>query len=240
MSRTSEITPSRHSPLCLMSLAIIGIFRRSQRAECLLLHHIGKADDVVERRAQLVAHIGEKFGFGPVRGLGLGLLLQIFLREIGELLRLQFQGLPRFAQIGDGRHEAAFGVHQLLLVAFERGDVGADRNIAAVLGAPFVDLQPAAIAKPRLVGARPGKRPLAKRDLSLDHGGRSFRHHLRIRRSGGDRVARQMMEFLELGIAHDEPVARRPTERKLPTPSRSRREGVGRPWRCVRRAPFVR
>ena len=100
-------------------------------------------------------------------------------------------------------------------MAFERGDVGADRNIAAVLGAPFIDLEPAAIAKPRLVGARPGKRPFAERDLRLNDGGRSFRHHLHIRRSGGDRIIREMMEFLELGIAHDKTVVGVPKNESL-------------------------
>ena len=88
--------------------AIAGIFRRSQGAECFLMHQLGKADDGVERRPQFVTYIGEKFGFGQVRGLGLGLLFQIFLGEIGELLRLQFQGLAGLAQVGDGRQEAAF------------------------------------------------------------------------------------------------------------------------------------
>ena len=42
----------------------------------------------------------------------------------------------------------------LLLVALELGDVGADRDEAAVLGAPLVDLQPAAVLELQLEAAR--------------------------------------------------------------------------------------
>src|SRR5919109_1436213 len=91
-------------------------------------------------------------------------------------------------------------------MALERRDVGADRDIASVLGASFVDLQPAAIAKARLIGTRSGKRPLAERDLGLNDWRRSSRHHLRIRRPGDDDIVRQMMEFLEFGVAHNKPV----------------------------------
>jgi hypothetical protein len=59
---------------------------------------------------QSVTHIGE-IRFGPVRGLGLGLLLQIFLGEIGELLRLQFR-VWRDLRVGDGRQEANVQVHR--------------------------------------------------------------------------------------------------------------------------------
>ena len=135
----------------------------------------------VERRAQLMAHIGEEFRLGPVGGFGLGLLLQIFLGEIGELLRLQFERLARFAQIRDGRHQAALAVHQLFFVPLQRGDVGADGDIAAVLGAPLIDLQPAPVAEARLIGARAGLRPFAKRRLGLNERRRAFRHDLRIR-----------------------------------------------------------
>ncbi len=64
--------------------------------------------------------------------------------------------LPRPAQIGDGRHQTPLGIHQLLFVMFQRGDVGADRDIAAVLRAPFVDLQPAAVGEARFIGLGAG------------------------------------------------------------------------------------
>ena len=61
----------------------------AERAEDAALHHLGEADDGVERRAQLVAHVGEEFGLGAVGALGLRLLVEIALGEIGELLRLR-------------------------------------------------------------------------------------------------------------------------------------------------------
>ena len=36
----------------------------------LLLEHLAVADDGVERRAQLVAHVGQEGALGPVGGLG--------------------------------------------------------------------------------------------------------------------------------------------------------------------------
>jgi hypothetical protein len=75
--------------------AIFVIFLRAQLAEHSRFHDLGKADDGVQRRAQFVAHIGEEFGLGAVGVLGAGLLFGIFLREFGELLRLDFQRLLR-------------------------------------------------------------------------------------------------------------------------------------------------
>ena len=43
-----------------------------------LPHHVGEADDGVQGRAQLVAHIGEKTAFGAVGGFGGGLGLGQF------------------------------------------------------------------------------------------------------------------------------------------------------------------
>ena len=73
-----------------------------------------------------------------------------YSRELGELLGLPFERLLRSAQIDNGRHQPLFAVHQLLLVLFQRGDVGADRDIAAVLGAAFADLQPVPVVELRL------------------------------------------------------------------------------------------
>ena len=57
---------------------------------------------------------------------------------------------------------------RLLLLALQRGDVGADRNVAAVLGAALVDLQPAAVARaaPRSVRA-PASLPVVAHELVL-------------------------------------------------------------------------
>ena len=61
-----------------------------------------------------MAHIGQEVGFGAIGGFGDGLLLEIAFGEFGQLLRLKFKRLAGFAQVGDGRHQPAFAVEQLL------------------------------------------------------------------------------------------------------------------------------
>src|SRR3546814_19609669 len=46
------------------------VLRVIERPEGLRRHHLGKADDGVERRAQLVAHMGEEAGLRPAGRLG--------------------------------------------------------------------------------------------------------------------------------------------------------------------------
>ena len=60
-----------------------------------VFHDLGEADDGVQRRAQLVAHIGEELGFGAVGAFGSGLLLEIALGHVGELLGLRLEFLSR-------------------------------------------------------------------------------------------------------------------------------------------------
>ena len=91
--------------------------------------------------------------------LGAVLLLGVFLGELDHLLRLLLELLARLAEVGDGRHQPALAVDQLALVALELRDVGADRDEAAVLGAPLVDLQPAAVLELQLEAARAVLRP---------------------------------------------------------------------------------
>jgi hypothetical protein len=43
------------------------VFRRADRTERLQPHGLGESDDRVERRAELVAHVGKKGGFRPAR-----------------------------------------------------------------------------------------------------------------------------------------------------------------------------
>ena len=92
--------------------------------------------------------------FDAVRALGLRLLLEVALGEVGELLRLQLQRLARFLQVRHRGDELPFGIDELLLMALQGRDVRADRDVAAVLGAAFVDLQPAPVAELGLEGAR--------------------------------------------------------------------------------------
>ena len=94
-------------------LAVFVVFRRAERAEHARLHDLREADDGVERRAQLVADIGEELGLGPVGVLGAVLLLGIFLGELDHLLRLQLELLARLAEVGDGRHQPPLAVDQL-------------------------------------------------------------------------------------------------------------------------------
>ncbi len=98
--------------------------------------------------------IGEEFGLGLVGFLGAGLLLGIFLGEVDEFDRLAFEGGLRAPQILHGGAQAHVIVDQLLLVLLDAGDVGSDRNIAAVLGAALADMQPASVVELRLEGAR--------------------------------------------------------------------------------------
>ena len=132
-----------------MSLQYSLIFFGAERAEHAGFHDLGKADDGVERRAQFVAHIGEEFRLGLVGFLGAGFFGGVFLGQFGG-------ALLRGAQVGDGRHQPLFAVDQLFFVRLERGDVGADRDIAAVLGAAFADVQPAAVLELRFEGPRAG------------------------------------------------------------------------------------
>ena len=52
-------------------LDIFHILIRAQRAEILIPHDVGKAENGVQRGAQLMAHGGEEFRFGLVGDLGL-------------------------------------------------------------------------------------------------------------------------------------------------------------------------
>ena len=81
---------------------------------------------------------------------------EYFSREVGELLGLRLERLLRGAQVGDRRHQPLLALHQLLFVPLDVGDVGADRDIAAVLGAALADVQPAAVVELGLEGARAG------------------------------------------------------------------------------------
>ena len=137
-------------------MAVFEIFLRAERAEGLLLHQFRKADDMVQRRAQFVIHIGEKLRFCAVSGFGGGLLHMIFFGEYRELLLLYLERLSRFRQIGDRRHQSALRIGQLFFIVLELRNVGADGYVTAVLRAPFIDLQPAAVGEARFVSAGAG------------------------------------------------------------------------------------
>ena len=75
-------------PLRVDVAGVFLILGMAERTEQRLLHHFGEADHGVERRAQLVADIGEELGLGAVGRLGPVLLQRIFLGEIDQLLLL--------------------------------------------------------------------------------------------------------------------------------------------------------
>ena len=120
--------------------AVLVVLLGAERPEHARLHDLGKSDDGVERRAQLVAHIGQELGFGLVRVFGPGLFLGILAGEFGELLGLDLERVLGNLQVGHGRLELALAVDQLGFVQLDRGDVGADGDVAAVLGAPLADV----------------------------------------------------------------------------------------------------
>ena len=93
---------------------------------------------------------------------------RIFFGEVGELERLPFQRGLRAFQVDHGGAQAQVVVDQLLLVLLDAGDVGADRDVAAVLGAALADMQPAAVVELRLEGAR--ARRLARRSRAAGCG----------------------------------------------------------------------
>src|SRR3546814_14407381 len=62
--------PTRPDTLFPYSTLFRSELRVVERPEGLRRHHLGKADDGVERRAQLVAHMGEEAGLRPAGRLG--------------------------------------------------------------------------------------------------------------------------------------------------------------------------
>ena len=179
--------------------AIFVIFVGPERSEHARLHDLGKADDGVERRAQLVAHVGEEFRFRLVGFLGAGLFFGVFLGQFR-------QPLLRGAQVGDGRDLALLAVDQFFLVPLECGDVGADRHIAAVLGAPLADVQPAAILELGLESARAGNARAAGDDLVAYHRLRAGGDHRLVGCADRDRLVGQIVQLLEIGIAQDQSI----------------------------------
>src|SRR5258708_27671977 len=60
-------------------LQIFAVAIVADRPETLLAHDVGEADDGVQGRADFVAYLGEKIGFGGARLLGLALRFEQFL-----------------------------------------------------------------------------------------------------------------------------------------------------------------
>ena len=85
------------------------------------------------------------------------------------------------------------------------GDVGADRDVAAVLGAAFADVQPAAVLELRLEGTR-ARRLAFARDLGTDNGLAPGADDVLVRGPRHQRLVRQIMQLLEVGVAQHQAV----------------------------------
>ena len=101
-------------------------------------------------------------------------------------------------KIGDGGHQPLLAADQFLLVLFQRRDVGADRNIAAVLGAALADLQPMAVVELRLEGAGAGNRRVLAGKLGADDVLAAGLDHRLVGRAGGDCRVGQAVQVLEV------------------------------------------
>ena len=88
-----------------------------QGAEHLGLHDFRKAVDGIERRAQLVTHVGEELGLGHVGSLGPGHGGFVFAGQLRELFLADLQ-------LVDGGLEGIGGFAPFGFLALDRGDVG--------------------------------------------------------------------------------------------------------------------
>ena len=184
---------------------IFAVFRRTDRAEHLVGENFGEAQDGVERRAQLMAHVGEEFGLRLVGGLGPFLLRLIVGIGGRQLFLLPLQLLLRGGEVADRRHQAPLGFAQPLLMALHHRDVCSDRHHAAIAGAPFVDLQPAFVRKLDLCGARKTV-VVGVGDPSLDHRTRGRSLDDGLFGAGDEHAVGQPVGLLEVSVTHHQPV----------------------------------
>ena len=102
----------------------------------------------------------------------------------------------------------------MLLVFLQRGDVGADGDIAAVAGAALVDLKPAPIGEARFVGTRStGKvaaAPRAEAPRAIARRGERV-----APRAGPPRLAALIAQALIFRVAQHQPVARIPQDKSF-------------------------
>ena len=77
-------------------IAEIFLVLRRDRADPAVMHQLGKADDAVERGAQLVGHVGKKLALQPVGFLDAAVLLfQLFAPSADLLLCLLIGGVAK-------------------------------------------------------------------------------------------------------------------------------------------------
>ena len=92
---------------------------RADRTETFLRDDFGEAENGIERRAQLVAHIGEECGLGGIGGLGLEALAQCFVARLLQFARQVFDLEAQAGVLVDPASEAA------AVIEYLRGE---DRN----------------------------------------------------------------------------------------------------------------
>jgi hypothetical protein len=211
---------------------IVEIAVIAEIAEQPVLHDLGEADDGVERRPQFVAHVGEELGFGAVGAFGRRLLLKIAFGHLRQFLRLRLQLLARGLEVGDMHHELVLRLRQPFLLLLQLGDVGADRDRAAILGAPPVDLEPASVREPRLIRGRADGAASGADRLAVDIGLGAQRHDLVMGDAATERLRRKLVQLLVFGVAEDEAVGRIPQHEGL----RDRLDGVAQMGVCGRGA----
>ena len=100
-----------------------------------------------QRRAQLVAHIGQEFALGLVGALGADLLGLVLAGQLGQFGLAALQAVDRLLQ------RLLVQAARLVLV-LAGGDVDGGHHAAAVGGAVFGDLHPAPVVELGLAIAR--------------------------------------------------------------------------------------
>ena len=193
-------------------LGVLAVFRAADRAEGALAHDLGEAENGVERRAQLVGHVGQEGGLGAGGRLGALLLGGVVLVHLGQLDRLALGVAPGDRQIVDDRHQPALGIRQTGLMQLELGDVGADGDEAVVGGAALRQEQPAAVRQQRLGGAlaagegRAGHGMAVDRLAGLGHDGgqRRAARHVRLGQAEGLAIFGIAQDQAILAVAQDE------------------------------------
>jgi len=86
------------------------------------------------------------------------------------------------------------------------GDVGADRDVAAVLGAPFADVEPAPVVELRLESARARRRGAVGGSGGAHDRLASGRDDGLVRGAGADHLVGKVVQSLEIGVAQDQAV----------------------------------
>ena len=105
---------------CVDVVRILGVFWVADGSEHAVFHYTGEADDGVQRRAQLVAHVGEELGHGAIGEVG--------------LLQGRNQRLLGALALGDGLDRIQHARPAVLMTPWN-DDVPARYDLGVVIGA---------------------------------------------------------------------------------------------------------